>query len=56
MTSDQVVIIAKTMCSLHSPACGDDADDCWKIYGEDFLTDARVIVDELNHAAQKAKV
>jgi hypothetical protein len=53
MTSEQVVIIARTMSDLQAAACNVDVTDCWAIYGEEFLTDARVIVDVLNAALTK---
>jgi hypothetical protein len=53
MTSEQVVIIARTMSDIHAAACNVDVTDTWAIYGEDFLTDARIIVDNLNAALTK---
>jgi len=53
MTTEQVVIIARVMADIQAAACNVDVTDNWAIYGEEFLSDARVIADELNRAALK---
>lgn len=36
---------AQAICRLNALACNVDHDDSWKQYSEDFLTDARVVLN-----------
>ncbi len=39
------VAAAKALCRRGAEQCGVDADDSWKIYGEDWLADAATMLD-----------
>lgn len=39
------VAAAKALCRRSAEQCGVDAEDSWKVYGDDYLADAAAMLD-----------
>jgi hypothetical protein len=42
LTDDMVVAAARALNKAHCQACNVDEEDSWKVYGNDYLHDARI--------------
>lgn len=40
-----VIAAARTLSDRYAEMCMVDAEDCWKLHGEDFLADAKAALD-----------
>jgi hypothetical protein len=48
------VAAARAICRLQADACNVDSEDLWKIYGDEFLSDAREVLDAASAALASA--
>lgn len=45
LTDEMVVAAARTLSDRHAAACNVDCGDVWKMYGNDFIEDARAALE-----------
>lgn len=44
-----VVAAAKALCKHHADICGVNSDDQWNVYSDDFIADAKIVLEAVQH-------
>jgi len=46
-----VVAAAKALCKHHADICGVNSDDQWNVYSDDFIIDAKIVLEAIKRAS-----